>query len=332
MFDLLLAPLQALLNSLGSGALPDGGPSDQLRTTSGVLDDVHAKATTITRELAGQWHGGAAATAVEALQRNGTQNVALSERGADIAAVTDTATGIIRVGYSDLGRVVESFSAVTRAGGPALLTPMGLPFLLQSAQEHLTQGLKVIGQVRTDLESETKKLQAVAQAQANDEQHGRNGAVAKLQNEVTGTSRSSTDATTVAQTGGVQVTLPNGKVVTAPNAKAAAAVRAALTQQGVPYVWGGTTPGKGLDCSGLTQYSYRQAGLELPRVAQSQNVGARIPESQAMAGDLVVWDGHVAMALGDGTLIEAGDPVSISPMRTDNIGMGYVGIYRALQD
>ena len=97
--------------------------------------------------------------------------------------------------------------------------------------------------------------------------------------------------------------------MTAPNAVAADAVRHALTQLGVPYVWGGTTPGVGLDCSGLTQWAYHQAGLDLPRLAQEQDLGAAVNQNALRPGDLAVWDGHVAMVVGNGQMIEAGDPV-----------------------
>ena len=100
---------------------------------------------------------------------------------------------------------------------------------------------------------------------------------------------------------------------TAPNKVAADAVRHALTQLGVPYVWGGTTPGVGLDCSGLTQWAYREAGLDLPRLAQEQDIGASIDRGALRPGDLAVWDGHVAMIVGDGLMVEAGDPVKLSP-------------------
>ncbi len=127
---------------------------------------------------------------------------------------------------------------------------------------------------------------------------------------------------------GVAITLPDGSTATAPNAVAAGAVRHALTQLGVPYRWGGTTPGVGLDCSGLTQWAYREAGLELPRLAQEQDLGAAVNRNALRPGDLAVWDGHVAMIVGNGQMVEAGDPVKLSPIRTTNAGQGFQGFWR----
>ncbi|MGV9663445.1 C40 family peptidase [Nocardia niigatensis] len=144
------------------------------------------------------------------------------------------------------------------------------------------------------------------------------------------TSDRSHDSTiTRAQGGGVQVTLPDGSTVEAPNQRAADAVRNALSAVGTPYAWGGETPGVGMDCSGLTQWAYAQAGVSLPRLAQEQGYGhARIGPGDLMPGDLAVWDGHVAMVIGNGQLIEAGDPVQVGPIRTENIGMRFLGFYR----
>ena len=127
---------------------------------------------------------------------------------------------------------------------------------------------------------------------------------------------------------GVAVRLPDGSTAMAPNAVAASAVRHALTQLGVPYDWGGTTPGVGLDCSGLTQWAYREAGLEIPRLAQEQDVGGAVAADALRPGDLAVWDGHVAMVVGNGTMIEAGDPVQLSAIRTTNAGQGFQGFFR----
>lgn len=106
-----------------------------------------------------------------------------------------------------------------------------------------------------------------------------------------------------------------------------AAVAAARSQLGAPYVWGGTSP-SGFDCSGLTQWAYRQAGVEIPRTAEQQAIGTQVTADQLQPGDLVVWDGHVAMYAGDGQIIEAGDPVQTNPLRTSNMGMAFLGFYR----
>ena len=106
------------------------------------------------------------------------------------------------------------------------------------------------------------------------------------------------------------------------------AARAALSAVGTPYVWGGNTPGVGLDCSGLTHWAYQQAGIEIPRTADAQALGPQIPQSDLQPGDLAVWSGHVAMYVGDGQIVEAGDPVSVSALRTTNMGMPFYDFYR----
>lgn len=79
-----------------------------------------------------------------------------------------------------------------------------------------------------------------------------------------------------------------------------AIVAAAESQLGVPYVWGGSTPGKALDCSGLVQCCYAQAGISLSHYSEDQaNGGTKIPLSQARPGDILWKPGHVAIYVGD---------------------------------
>lgn len=92
---------------------------------------------------------------------------------------------------------------------------------------------------------------------------------------------------------------------------------------GTPYKWGGTGP-LGFDCSGFTQYLYKELGINLPRVSYQQGTyGKRVGLDQLKPGDLVLWDNssrnngadHVAIYIGDGKVIHApkpGDKVKIS--------------------
>lgn len=85
-------------------------------------------------------------------------------------------------------------------------------------------------------------------------------------------------------------------------------IDAAKTQIGVPYVWGGTSPGVGLDCSGFTQWAYKQVGVNLPRTTYDQiNVGTPIyNQSEVKAGDLIFpHTGHVGIAISSTEMIHA---------------------------
>ena len=78
----------------------------------------------------------------------------------------------------------------------------------------------------------------------------------------------------------------------------------------MPYVWGGESPGQGFDCSGLTQWSWRQAGVSLPRTAAAQyDAIPHVPLSDLQPGDLLFWGfggiSHVGMYVGGGDIINA---------------------------
>ena len=75
---------------------------------------------------------------------------------------------------------------------------------------------------------------------------------------------------------------------------------------GNPYVWGGTSLTEGADCSGFVQSVYAHFGISLPRTTwDMENVGVAVSYEQALPGDIVLYDGHVGLYMGDGTIVNA---------------------------
>lgn len=98
----------------------------------------------------------------------------------------------------------------------------------------------------------------------------------------------------------------------------------ALKYQGWKYVYGGSNPNTSFDCSGLVQWCYGKAGINLPRTAQEQyDVTYHLPMSQAKAGDLVFFHStynagtyvtHVGIYAGNNKMYHAGDPIGYADL------------------
>ncbi|MEV0281062.1 NlpC/P60 family protein, partial [Streptomyces sp. NPDC050610] len=90
--------------------------------------------------------------------------------------------------------------------------------------------------------------------------------------------------------------------------RAAAALNAAKTKIGTPYVWGATGPNS-FDCSGLTSWAYAQANVHLDRTSQAQaSDGQHLTRSQLKPGDLVLFNSgltHIGLYAGNGQVLHA---------------------------
>ena len=75
---------------------------------------------------------------------------------------------------------------------------------------------------------------------------------------------------------------------------------------GNPYVWGGTSLTNGADCSGFVQSVFAHFGISLPRTTwDMENVGTPVSYDQAIPGDIILYDGHVGIYMGDGQIVNA---------------------------
>ena len=120
---------------------------------------------------------------------------------------------------------------------------------------------------------------------------------------------------TTGSAGGVGISPGDGPGLSVSQTRAF--LTAALSRVGRPYVWGGSGPGV-FDCSGLVQWSMRQAGIVMPRVAVDQaQTGPLIPLSELAPGDLLFYHtdptaptyiSHVAIYLGNGMMEQAPEP------------------------
>jgi hypothetical protein len=119
-----------------------------------------------------------------------------------------------------------------------------------------------------------------------------------------------------------------------------AAFEAAHKELGVPYLYGGESPTAGFDCSGLMQWAYHQAGIDLPRVADQQfTVGTSVGLNDLKEGDLVFFRigggdvDHVGMYVGNHMFLEAprtGEVVQTADLRNPYWSSQFAGARRVV--
>ena len=134
-------------------------------------------------------------------------------------------------------------------------------------------------------------------------------------------------------------TLKQSSNYVAQTSKAQQIIDTAKQYQGVPYVWGGTSP-SGFDCSGLVYYVFRQHGIYLNRTAATQyEHGVFVSKSNLQPGDLVFFQNtykagisHVGIYIGDGKFIHASSSqgVTISALSNSYWASHYYGARRIL--
>ena len=181
----------------------------------------------------------------------------------------------------------------------------------QEIEARLAERQQMLASVKDEiaqLQAEERRRQAELAAQARARLAAQQAAAAAAQTTYTDpyTEPAFTDVPTGAP-------LPDGS-------RASQVVAIAMQYLGIPYVWGGSSPSQGFDCSGLVSYVYSQIGIYLPHHAASQfGYGVPVSYSELQPGDLVFFNGlgHMGMYIGGGQFIHAphtGDVVKISTL------------------
>lgn len=312
-----------------AGAMPVAAP--------GAVDDWWSVADSV----AGNWTGESGTAAADSLLRAATGAGTLDGHATGIDAAAVEGFGLIAAAALDLAVIAADFlikcagSAAGAAGAGPAAPLLAMTGLQGHAVEALTEAGGRLSKLDADLAAPTSTLESIAAAEVDipEAPGSQTGATTPAMAQAAGSARVDSGHWAGAGSGSGSGSSSGAEPGTAagegaPTPQAQAAVDHALSALGTPYQWGGNTPGLGLDCSGLTQWAYGQAGVDIPRTAAEQAVGRSVDASELLPGDLVVWDGHVAMVIGDGQMVEAGDPVQVNPIRTTNMNMGFKGFWR----
>ncbi|HEY1571820.1 MAG TPA: C40 family peptidase [Pseudonocardiaceae bacterium] len=323
--DLFADPIRQRLRQVTTHAEQVDRTQTDLRHAATTTSDWHHRMAARTTELTDHWHG----TAAQRFAHHATDAQHRLNTVADALAAADTlvtgALGEVRTGHATIRGLLDEYTAqgtkmvaaarkLSNAGHPTAMID-ATNFLVKLADRYATEADTAVTTAKQALVTATEDLAALDEALPTPQKHG-----AKHHH---------SDHTT---TSGTTVDIGHGLgSVTAPNARAATAVRAALSQLGVPYVWGGESPGHAFDCSGLTAWAYGRAGISLPHFASSQRIGKKVSEQDLKPGDLVIFSGHVTMYIGKGQVVAAphtGTDVQIEPLFTSIPGDPFLGCYR----
>ena len=284
------------LNQLNAASQQEEQVGEQYNVAMLNLQARQADVQKAAGDLATAQQAVAAAKADEDKYRGDVDRwIQATTQGADLSSMSALLTGQSASDFLDRAWLLQQVSKHNNESMD------GLQSALDKANTASAQAQQA-QQKATDAAAQAKQVSDTLAQRKQDAQNAQNAAQAAY-NKLTSSQKVALKADT-----GVPFDTSN-----VPAGAAGIAVKAALSQVGTPYVYGGTQPGVGLDCSALVQYAYRQAGISLPRVTTEQfQIGTPVSESNLQPGDLLFFGTadnihHVAMYIGGGKIVHAPD-------------------------
>ncbi len=212
---------------------------------------------------------------------------------------------------------------------------------MQAEQSQLADDEAELRDLRNRVDAEQQRVEderaRLAREREAEERRQAQAAAERREQEAASTSGSSSNTTSSSSSGGSSSSSSSSGGSSSSSASAPApstrrsadvAVATALSQVGKPYRWGANGP-NAFDCSGLTSFAWRAAGVNIPRTSRAQYSGLRnVTRSQLQPGDLVFYNSpisHVAMYVGGDTIVEAsrsGIPVRTARL-SNRVPVGY---------
>ncbi|MEU4315367.1 hypothetical protein [Nocardia sp. NPDC024068] len=161
--DILFQPIKDLLSSFGTGVMGALDPTAILSQSSQIIELAMGVGKSSLSAMGQSWESGAAQTAQTAGQEANNSGMQTSQRGIDIAALTQAAATVVQQGNAQLTTVASSFLGQAVALAPVVMTPPAQTALIASATQHLGQAVSIANITRGDLAGKTGELNGMVQ-------------------------------------------------------------------------------------------------------------------------------------------------------------------------
>ncbi|WP_336084072.1 hypothetical protein [Nocardia sp. SSK8] len=161
--ETLFEPLLSLLSSFGSGVFGSIDPTSILSSSSAIIEQAMSVAQGGVKTVQQLWEGQSSDAATTASQQAQTEGEETSQRGIDIAALTQQAAAVVQSGNAQLSTIATTFAAQAAALAPTIMLPPTQAALIGLATEHLGEAVTVVNVTRGQLAGHTAELSGVVQ-------------------------------------------------------------------------------------------------------------------------------------------------------------------------